>query len=719
MSNENIYGGTTYINSSFVFDKICPSLTEAQKNASDDGVLIGRYILIKYCNTAFDYNERQRIEALQTEPQDREEAAYWGAFQDDKENFNVSKDRIVYQKIWNNNGYEYAEIVNLSNVGVSDEIIEATSALNNSAAAVNDTIKEAQSILLALEPVGEKTSYGGEVFGDDTTNQAVSQFTSASGSQTVAGLRGWLIEEYSTNQIDLNIQAKDEITVGDTISLILISNHWNAYEITQIEEAYNGQIVRLTLNSEAIQDLDWNIDTETNYACILTKPQWGDTDLGLYTTAEGYATQAAYWGAHAEGAETKALAQNSHAEGRLTETTGVASHAEGLRSKAQSSQAHAEGRETVAKGPYGSHAEGYKTTAVSMYSHAEGYNTVAGTNSFTAAATRIGAGAHAEGISTQALGDASHSEGYTTVAEAKYAHAEGDSTQALGVASHAEGSGTDASGLYSHAEGEGTNVFAQAAHAEGYNTVAYGDYSHAEGYETQSGGIAAHAEGNGTTALGMYSHAEGYQTTAVGNYSYTGGYSKKKLIDITYTDTNGNTQSLTPTAPSNTIQSVWLNLARDDAFTAAIGAYAHSEGFNSLALANGAHTEGRGTLAAGTYSHAEGNVTKAYGSGSHAEGEQSIATGSYAHAEGSKTEASGNYSHAGGRGTIATAFAQTAIGQWNKESSALFVIGSGTTSARKNAFEVFSDGKIKINEGASQFITINGYTIDLAKLASL
>jgi hypothetical protein len=99
----------------------------------------------------------------------------------------------------------------------------------------------------------------------------------------------------------------------------------------------------------------------------------------------------------------------------------------------------------------------------------------------------------------------------------------------------------------------------------------------------------------------------------------------------------------------------------------------------------------------GQASHSECYDTKAVGYYSHAEGRNTVAQGTAAHAEGSGTKANGNYSHAGGLGTRALVDYQTAIGKYNAETDALFVVGNGTAdAARSNAFEVYENGDVKI-----------------------
>lgn len=111
-------------------------------------------------------------------------------------------------------------------------------------------------------------------------------------------------------------------------------------------------------------------------------------------------------------------------------------------------------------------------------------------------------------------------------------------------------------------------------------------------------------------------------------------------------------------------------------------------------------------IASGDYSHAEGYNTTARGDYSHAEGFYTTASGYYSHAEGRYTTASGVSSHAEGYFTTASDY-QYSSGKYNDEKSApssgdtqdtthsdaIFMVGCGTSSAKKNAFRITSGGK--------------------------
>ena len=102
--------------------------------------------------------------------------------------------------------------------------------------------------------------------------------------------------------------------------------------------------------------------------------------------------------------------------------------------------------------------------------------------------------------------------------------------------------------------------------------------------------------------------------------------------------------------------------------------------------------------AIGDYSHAEGQNTIALSQGSHAEGVNTTASGLFSHTEGSGTIALGDYSHAEGLGTIASGSYQTVVGEYNTlgDTTSHFIVGGGTSGARKDAFKVTVSSSIVV-----------------------
>ncbi len=137
----------------------------------------------------------------------------------------------------------------------------------------------------------------------------------------------------------------------------------------------------------------------------------------------------------------------------------------------------------------------------------------------------------------------------------------------------------------------------------------------------------------------------------------------------------------------------------EGSYTAADGSCAHAEGWQTTSTGNASHSEGSSSKSSGHTSHAEGGSI-ASGDYSHAEG-GSTASGECSHAEGDRTQAIGDSSHSGGYYTIAKAMYQTAIGKYNKESTAetdKFIIGNGTSNtARSNCLRVTNTSGVYSN----------------------
>ena len=214
----------------------------------------------------------------------------------------------------------------------------------------------------------------------------------------------------------------------------------------------------------------------------------------------------------------------------------------------------AEGYETTASGNY-SHTEGYNTIASGIGSHAEGSNyslsgvpssrkvTISNGEESTiytiGGSYAYGINSHAEGTRSFAYGSSSHAEGCDTTASGAYSHAEGRDTTASGTYSHAEGDFITASGAFSHAEGNNTTASGNCSHAEGCRTTAGGRYSHAGGYYTKALKVAefAHGQYNQSNDNTLFSIGDGTADDARHNafeITTTGGKLHDK--DIATTD---------------------------------------------------------------------------------------------------------------------------------------------------------------------------------------
>ena len=124
----------------------------------------------------------------------------------------------------------------------------------------------------------------------------------------------------------------------------------------------------------------------------------------------------------------------------------------------------------------------------------------------------------------------------------------------------------------------------------------------------------------------------------------------------------------------------------------ASGSCSHAEGCYTTASGGSSHAEGYSTTASGQMSYAEGNNTTASGYYSHAEGRYTTASGVSSHAEGYFTTAS-DYQHSSGKYNDEKSAPSSGDTQDTTHSDAIFMVGCGTSSAKKNAFRITSGGK--------------------------
>lgn len=378
-THENIYGGQTYINSSFVFDKIYANTQEAKAGAATDGVLLGRYILIKYCNILFDDNAKSLIESnkiseFNSDEEKRNAEVYLQNFQADGDK---SYDRTVWRKVWNDadKTYRYEPIAYLSTT-ITNDAIEALQRdlnsfnqffTNEQGEAGIDTLKEIQQAL--QNSAGYKTEQNGEIFnaygetadedGIIPLNKALGEFSHAEGNNT------------TTQRKNAHAEGQNTTTLGSHAHAENFSSN-KALEIPDIE-----------IDGKIYSPSQWNRDTPNADVIAVWKKQKFAVAKGSPSHIEGSNCIAIGNNSHAEGRETIAGGENgasgaygayAHSEGYLTWAKGEASHAEGKDTVA-STYAHAEGHKTKAEG-YASHAGGQESDVSdgASYGFAHGYS---------------------------------------------------------------------------------------------------------------------------------------------------------------------------------------------------------------------------------------------------------------------------------------------------------------------------------------------------------
>ena len=89
--------------------------------------MLGRYILICYCGTAFTEEQKKLIEngdgTKKSDGTDlsEEEKIYWNNYNADNK---ISKDRMIYKKIYIGNEIQYIEIGRVNDVALNDARIK-------------------------------------------------------------------------------------------------------------------------------------------------------------------------------------------------------------------------------------------------------------------------------------------------------------------------------------------------------------------------------------------------------------------------------------------------------------------------------------------------------------------------------------------------------------------------------------------------------------------
>lgn len=338
---SNIYKGQT--TGWYEFDKIIYG--NASENLDPaDGVLLGRYILLCYCETAFTEAEKLEIEnETSSENLTDDKHIYWKNYDADGK---ISKDRMIYKKVYKDEKIQYIEIGRINEIK------------DNS-----------------LNFPGEKTPEGGEIFNDYENN--------------IAGCKA-----YKILNCDLNTQTytlenyQNDYEIGDIFSIQITNNYdyigkiisINANNISvsfgyinPINNSFN------TYDSNSDFSLFFNNQFENKYLWVPNKPKAGNVLLITHSHAEGSSNVASGKYSHAQGIDTDA--------GYCSHSSGVDTLAQGNYSMTSGYQTHARGNSSTAFGA-GTKAYGENSLAIGQNSQTgrgatlngqnKGYNAFAG-----------------------------------------------------------------------------------------------------------------------------------------------------------------------------------------------------------------------------------------------------------------------------------------------------------------------------------------------------
>ena len=250
-----------------------------------------------------------------------------------KYNFNSSKANKAFCDGMGNNIKEtYATKEELNNISTSDIMVDQT---------FDATSKHAQSgtaVAEALEStIGKATEFGGEIFNNYSNNYALSQYSTAMGTNTSAGIKGYKIYSVSmndaaNNRIYINILGHqgdfDYITYNNTnteLSTMVSFQLKNCYNFagrvnyTQFKNDGDDSrlimIITLTPEYNAQTVINDFTSDGTNILWLPYYPAAGLVSVGDSAFAVGNTNHANYQGAFASG-------KNNTADGKYSFVTG-------------------------------------------------------------------------------------------------------------------------------------------------------------------------------------------------------------------------------------------------------------------------------------------------------------------------------------------------------------------------------------------------------------
>ncbi len=590
---------------------------------------------------------------------------------------------------------------------------------------------------------GRKNKNGGEIFGDSATNQAISNFATASGTENLAGMKAFKVKSKSGIEGKDGIYELDSVVgleVGDIYSVRFDWDFLNRGEILAID-SINKKVCASNFVSRALDENNGN-DPWENTFFVLTKPDVGTVDRGL--------------AAHVTGIQNKNYGTGSFVTGLKNIATGLGAFIAGKKNKAGCC-ATVGGCNNNASGTFsavfGAESEAANDCDVALGSGVKatgGYSLAANKNTKAS-----GRASSAFGTDTEAVAPNAVAFGQNTKASQANAVALGSQTEAGGYEgfacgfrtkaaqnqAFAQGRGTIAGAFFSHAEGNGCSVWGAGGHAEGKDTMVHGvhEYAHVEGIGTQSTGNASHAEGK-YNAGGDFAHVVGngeegkpsnaYTLDWQGNATFAGDVKvqgDKKVATAESVEalpvrkTEGETEEIEPgvqvvaeegatiigNVKKREYSGVWpTSNTATGKYSVALGENAVATGRAGIAMGT-SQSKADLAIAGGEYCTAEGIASiamgvraKAMGSGAVALGYECVSSGVGGIALGKEAQADGSASIAMGYRTETKRY-QISAGHYNLcgeegnndgiEGSA-FTIGNGSSEDRSNAFHVLYDG---------------------------
>ena len=470
---------------------------------------------------------------------------------------------------------------------------------------------------------------------------------------------------------------------------------------------------------------------------------------GINAHAEGYESIASSYCAHAEGT-SESSGYYSHAEGRSVASYQCA-HAEGDGCIADGKSAHAEGEHTISLS-YGSHSEGGYTIADGYGAHAEGkgsdvdtYDVVDDPYSGTERYTVVLDYTYDIEVGDYVCFGYSYTPEENVWHKVTYVDVDTNTIEISGYTTAENGDSVYrkngfASGDGAHAEGLGCNAVGYGAHAGGYESVARGNYTFAQGYVSK-------VSADYGVAIGKYCNTSGSGGVAIGNTVATYG---DNSISFGY-NSSAQAEGSSSIGSSTRTYGQYSLAAGNSSETYAYASTALGEGAKTYAGSSLAINKGRtfgyssvcigpsGDYTSATYATTDtyydnviyvddtsgisaGNIIVVFGADHHTEsykvsfvgadhividGYADVAEyddiyvyntgsiGAYSLHIGRSNSAIGDFSVCIGEGLKQSKDYGTAIGKYNVDDNAIFVVGNGTDeNTHADCFKIDANGKL-------------------------
>ena len=500
--SENIYGGITIPSSPFIFDRYYDNYAAATAAAASDGIMYGRYVLVAYSQTLFDYAKRCEIEADGFNSTIQEEQQYRINFEADN---NISYDRVVLKKNIENGQSKYKQICclhPLSGNEYSDDVMSMVvnfNALNIKNGTGSGSLEQSSGRATGINSVAWGTTQA-------NSNQSVSMGIDTQSNypaDVVLGRKN-MIPYHIIDEINdtWQLQPLLEIGVGNqflTSSVTgLMFNNTNSIVHSRFLDGGPNKIKlihgwRVKENTEIEKSI--NLIDNTKINAMFTPA--GDISL-LYET------------------DGKLKYANCYLVGKYRTLV-----PEQCSLSISASNIIVTYPKELDDGIIGIYIDALKDIAPDIL---YGINNIM------------------SGIITyHSLGDCGCACGNNTMAQGQFSLAEGELNRSYGHASHSEGLSNAAIGDFSHAEGESTAAVGTAAHSEGCETRAEGIGSLSAGFKTTAQGDYSVALGNNTIAKKPYSVAVGQYNTGncTNAYFEVGIGTREERKTGFYVDNNG------------------------------------------------------------------------------------------------------------------------------------------------------------------------------------